>query len=98
MPRNRTEWRPCSNWQPIIDELVRKYGVCLKDLRNGWKSARYVRCRYEIWWSLNKLRGISLSEIGRRLGGFHHTSVMHGVRMFDAMLAGEQTHSARRAH
>ena len=101
MPKVRhqpTEWRPREAWRPIISEVMARYDLCEKDVKAGWKNARYVRCRHEIWWNIRKRLGISLNQIGRRLGGYHHTSVRHGVLLWEEGLAGRTTIRFRVTH
>lgn len=93
-----TDWSPREAWRPIIREVIARHDVCEKDVKSGWKNARYVRCRHEIWWNIHKRLGISLNQIGRRLGGYHHTTVMHGVNLWEAGLAGCSTVRLRVTH
>lgn len=89
---NRPAPRPCRSWQAVINDVCDHHKVEPRDVLEGWRTARLAACRFELWWTLNSM-GASLSEIGRRLGGYHHTTVMHGVRQWAArMEEGQQVH------
>lgn len=75
-----------SAWRPIIAEVSARHGMHPKDVMCGWKSDRAVAARYEIFWRLNQ-SGVGLAEIGRRLGGYDHTTVRHGVRKWAGLVA-----------
>lgn len=77
-PRSQRAVRPCATWRPIIAEVATRHRIHPRDMLCGWKGTKAVAARHELWWRLNQ-RGVSLGEIGRRMGGFHHTTVMHGV-------------------
>lgn len=101
MPKVRhqpTEWRPRASWRPVIRDIVQRHDVCPKDLEAGWKDARHVRCRHEIWWHLNKKLGVPFNQIGKRLGGFHHSTILHGVRIREAAFAGQPVQQLRNTH
>lgn len=93
-----TEWRPCLAWRAAIRDIVSHHDVCRKDLEAGWRDARHVRCRHEIWWHLHKVMGVPLNQIGKRLGGFHHSTVLHGVRIRQAAIAGQPVQQLRATH
>lgn len=75
------------SWLKIIDEVCVRHRLHRKDVLAGWKSVEAVACRQEIWAELRTRTGASLQRIGRRTGGFHHTTVMHGLAQRAAKLA-----------
>ena len=75
------ELRLRASWRPLADEVAARHGVAVKDMLSGWRSPALVAARQEFWWRLNQL-GVALAEIGRRTGGYDHTSVRHGVMVW----------------
>jgi hypothetical protein len=85
--RPKRDVRICTAWRPIIDDVCSRHRLSYDELITATKADRIVKCRHEIWHSLNKVRGVALAEIGRRFGGYDHSSVLHGVRMHEARAA-----------
>ena len=81
-PRSRRVVTPHEAWRPIIRDVAAAHNIHPRDMPSGWKADHAVRARHELWWRLHR-RGASLAEIGRRLGGFDHTTVSHGVRVWE---------------
>jgi len=71
---------PPAEWLEIIDEACVRHRLHRKDILAGWKSVEAVACRNEIWAELRRRFGTSLTKIGMMTGGFHHTTVLHGIR------------------
>lgn len=82
-PRSRRQCNPHEAWRPIIAEVADRHRLHPRDMMSGWKSNQAVAARQELWWLLNRERGISYAEIGRRTGGYDHTSVRHGVLVWE---------------
>ena len=80
------ELRLRASWRPIADEVAARHGVAVRDMLSGWRSPHLVAARHEFWWRLNQL-GVALAEIGRRTGGYDHTSVRHGVLVWAERVA-----------
>ncbi|MFV0300733.1 MAG: chromosomal replication initiator protein DnaA [Paracoccus sp. (in: a-proteobacteria)] len=77
-----------------IEEIQRKvaehYNVRLADLI-GPKRVRTVARPRQIAMSLSKqLTNRSLPEIGRRVGGREHTTIMHGVKKIEELAASDE--------
>lgn len=75
------ELRLRASWRPIAAEVAARHGVAVKDMLSGWRNVALREARFEFWYLL-KQRGVSLAEIGRRTGGYDHTSVRHGVMVW----------------
>lgn len=86
-PRGQRQASPPPMWIPIITEIAKTHRLHPKDMMSGWKSDECVAARQELWFVL-KNRGISLTEIGRRTGGYHHTTVAHGVGKWEERANG----------
>lgn len=71
----------------ILRDTANKYGLTVEDL-TGPCRRRYVAWpRQEAMWLARQYTSMSLPEIGRRLGGRDHTSIIHGERQHEKRLA-----------
>jgi chromosomal replication initiation ATPase DnaA len=68
-------------------------GYAPKEITGVGRTAPLARVRFAIMLVLRR-RGLSLPEIGRRLGGRDHTTVMHGVERAEAMLSSDADFAA----
>lgn len=74
----------------ILWEVARKHRVCLSDLTGKCRVAKFVRARQEAMWRLRQETIFSLPQIGARIGGRDHSSVLWGIRAHQARIdAGE---------
>jgi chromosomal replication initiation ATPase DnaA len=76
-----------------IDQIESLYGVGLSDMKNGGSFRRFCDARQHFWWLLNKHDGFSLQRTAR-VTGHHHTTVLYGIRQYQARL---ETHPERSA-
>jgi chromosomal replication initiation ATPase DnaA len=62
------------------DQLIKAahYRVSAKDIRGRCRRAPITRARQTAFLLCRELTGRSFPEIGRRLGDFDHTMVLHG--------------------
>lgn len=72
--------KPPAEWLEVIDAACVRHKLHRKDVLSGWKSVDAVACRNEIWSEIRRRFGSSLTKIGMMTGGFHHTTVLHGLR------------------
>lgn len=75
--------RPLPRWRPVIEEICRRHRVTWREFVRGYADRRYVACRHEVWWTIRERFGASYPDIGRRTGGFHHSTVLIAVRAYD---------------
>lgn len=65
----------------ILMAVARFYpGVSVNDIKSSRRTAKVVRPRMIAIYLAKELTGRSLPEIGRRLGGRDHTTILHSVR------------------
>lgn len=64
----------------ILNTVIRVTHVRKVDLISSTRQDSYVRARHIAMYLLRNLTPLSYPQIGRLLGGRHHTTVMHGVR------------------
>lgn len=73
-----------------VDGVALRHGLERKDLL-GRQAARYIAWpRQEAMYVLRTKWGLSLPRIGQLLGGRHHTTVLDGIRRYEARLARER--------
>lgn len=76
---------------PSIEWIMRAVSLAFQvsavDLASSRRDAPSVRARHAAMYLSRKLTTRSLPEIGRRMGGRDHTTVLHGVRRVETSLA-----------
>jgi chromosomal replication initiator protein len=80
-----------SDRKVTVEEIQRRvaehYNIRLSDLLGPKRLRQIARPRQIAMWLAKQLTTRSLPEIGRRFGGRDHTTVMHGVRRIEALMA-----------
>ena len=80
-----------SDRKVTIEEIQRKvaehYNVRLSDLIGPKRMRTIARPRQVAMYLSKQLTLRSLPEIGRRFGGRDHTTIMHGVRKIEELMA-----------
>ena len=76
-----------------IDQIENLYGVGLSDMKHGGSFRRFCDARQHFWWLLNKHDGFSLQRTAR-VTGHHHTTVLYGIRQYQARLETQPKRSA----
>lgn len=73
-----------SKTETIKREICQKYGVTMREIRpSGLRGHGIVQARHEAFWRMGKETKLSLVDIGRLFGGFDHTSVLYGQRLYE---------------
>jgi chromosomal replication initiator protein len=89
-----------------LDEILRKvaehYNIRLADLAGPKRTRAIARPRQVAMYLAKQLTPRSLPEIGRRFGGRDHTTILHGVKKIEELMAtdsqlAEDIHILRRA-
>jgi hypothetical protein len=87
-----------SSGAPLVEDIIAKvcafYLVQRADLLSPSREARFVRPRQIAMYLAKKLTSRSLPDIGRRLGGRDHTTVLHAVRKIGALRESDATMAA----
>lgn len=73
--------------EDCIDFIVKRSGISRTILLGNQRTQDLVTARHEAMWIAKKYTGRSLPEIGRRMGGRDHTTILHGVRKREALKA-----------
>lgn len=78
-----------SGTEPLIESIIRAvclhYGVKKLGILSSCRTAAMVRPRQVICYLAKKLTLKSYPEIGRRIGGKDHTTVLHAVRKIERL-------------
>lgn len=64
----------------IIEEVAAKHGLKPNLLKSHRRWKEIVEARQEVFWRLSNETTMSLPMMGRKMGGFDHTTVMHSIR------------------
>jgi len=78
---------PALKWKGIKAEVARKHGITLKEMASPQRKRNIVLARQEAFYRLKTETAMSFPEIGRRMGGLDHTTVLYGYRRHAALLA-----------
>ena len=74
-----------------VEEIQRKvadhYGIRLSDLIGPKRPRNIARPRQVAMYLAKQLTLRSLPDIGRRFGGRDHTTIMHGIRKIEELMA-----------
>lgn len=72
----------------IIAEVADKHGLTVHEVKSTRRKAQIIDARYEAFHRVSKETPMSLPQIGRKFGGYDHTTVLHGIRTHEARLNG----------
>ncbi|RMG59541.1 MAG: chromosomal replication initiator protein DnaA [Deltaproteobacteria bacterium] len=70
----------------VIKTVANHYQVKLSDIRSAKKHKVYSFPRQVAMYLLRQYTELSLPEIGQKLGGRDHTTVLHGIRKIESRL------------
>lgn len=73
----------------VLGRIATILGVSTDDLRGSYQGRGIVDARHAAMWAIRKSTNASLPQIGRDLGGKHHTTVLHAIRKAEAALSQE---------
>jgi hypothetical protein len=74
---------PKKSIRQIALEVVEKHGITLEELLSPRRATHIVRARQEAFWRCKQETSSSFPQIGRHLGNKDHTTVLHGIRMYE---------------
>lgn len=73
-------------WE-LVDLVSGVTGVSLYDIYSQRRSFRIVKARQIVMWLCRRFSSKSLPDIGRRLEGRDHTTVLHGANKVERLIA-----------
>lgn len=71
----------------IVRTCARHYGVTVAEIMGARRLFTHVRARQAAMYIARRVTKHSLPQIGRRMGGRDHSTVLHAVRKTEALLA-----------
>lgn len=74
--------RSIRDWRKIVEEVAEKHNVSINDMLSRRRCTNFVRARQEAAYRLSVETRLSLPQIGQRLGGRDHTTIMHSIRRY----------------
>lgn len=66
----------------IVHRMCHVFGVSIMDLRARRRNEAAVNARQAIYYWSWRLTALSAAQIGWRLGGRDHTTILHGVTVY----------------
>ena len=70
----------------IVSKIARRYGLTLEDLKGSELRRDVSQPRQHAMWSIRRIFGWSLPQIGRYFGR-DHTTILHGIRQHEARIS-----------
>ena len=77
--------------EEIQKRVAEHFNIRMADMVSARKQRAIARPRQIAMYLAKRLTSRSLPEIGRKFGGRDHTTVMHGVRKVEELMAGDPT-------
>lgn len=76
------------SFDTIVAVVALEAGLAPDDLRGQCRHRKVARPRQRVSWLASQIRpDLSQADVGRRLGGRDHTTILHGVRNIEALIA-----------
>lgn len=72
----------------ILREICAEHDVSRNELMSRRRRAEVLAARLHAYYRLHKETSLSLPQIGRIMGGRDHTTILVGVRAYEAKLTG----------
>jgi chromosomal replication initiation ATPase DnaA len=83
-------FRDSYNCKKKIEEIVRivanQFSVSELELLSQRRTKNVILARHVLYWLCREVTQYSLPEIGRRLMGRDHSTVLHGIRKIDGLI------------
>lgn len=73
-------------WKRIIGEVAAKHRISPIELCSNRRLKALAFARYEAMYRMRTETRMTTPEIGRRLGGRDHTTVLHGLSRYEAAM------------
>lgn len=78
---------PAMAWKRILAEVANKHALTVSQVTGRQRNRAFVIARHEAIYRLHTETEMSLPQIGRRVGGRDHTSVLHGIKRHKQRMA-----------
>jgi chromosomal replication initiator protein len=70
----------------LVDQVCRKHKVTKRDIESDCRELRCVNPRREISYRARHELSMSLSDIGTRMGGRDHTTILNNIRNWERLV------------
>jgi chromosomal replication initiation ATPase DnaA len=74
------------HWMEILKAVAEKHKIRVTELISGRRSQYIVRARWEAIWRMRNETSMSLPQIGHRVGGRDHTTVLYALRKYQELI------------
>lgn len=64
----------------LLRKVERETGITVNEIKGKRRTRGIAFARHEAMYLLRANTSMSLPQIGKALGGRHHTTVLHGIR------------------
>jgi hypothetical protein len=102
-------WAPFRYLDSIIREVESEYGISYDDIKGSRRSPKMSYARHVVFYVAKEATSLSYPDIGRRMGGKDHTTILHGYHRIkkiveaggeeaDRIIALKEKAKNRRAH
>ena len=81
-------------WAEIVRQVCAAFGISTAQLSSKSRKAEYVQARNAVYCLARKHTDLSLQDIGKRLGGRTHSTVIKGITAAEREIS-RQSHSGR---
>lgn len=71
----------------IVSIVAQYFDISEMELLGERRTKNVIEARHTLYWLCRELTPYSLPEIGRRLDGRDHTTILHGIRRIDHLIA-----------
>ena len=76
-------------WREIVEQVCAKHGITPAELTGARRAVHISAARQEAVYRMSRETNLSLPQIGKRIGGRDHTTIIHSIRRHEAKLRGE---------
>lgn len=73
-------------WKQIVLEVCKKHGITVQEIRKKCRQRKFTAPRREAAYRLYKETILSMSQIANHLGYRDHSTVVYGIRKYEAYL------------
>jgi len=77
---------PDPHYKAILEQVALKHGVSVIDIQSHRRDKPAYVARQEAAWRMRRETQLTTSQIGHRLGGRDHTTVIHAIRRHEERL------------
>ena len=67
-------------WRDIVKQVCEKHRVSPMEIRSRHRNKSIVAARHEAFYRLRTETALSYPQIGKKMGGFDHTTCYNGVK------------------